>query len=322
MTTRLTSLVALALAGACLVGCGDDDVGPVDGGGGTDLGPVMAVCPATAPAPMNQMGACCSRMSNSGRLDAPELRLAALRLTQPSGTLSGAVLRGLLNKSFDAERFNWLIQLSGAPTGDGPVMVKTGYGERAMDGTFAFTMGSAPMPGDVNRWNPITVTGALTGNSLSTPAYVGSGPLTIPVFDETNPDLLVVELPVFGLTLVDAPLTEGRSCVGLRTATNYDTGAGGELSAFIRVEDAKARMVTVPPTLNATLCAVIAGSLTDAAYCDAAQAMWATKPNSLCTATGCVANATGMMDQCDPSTTCNGWELRGEFAGQGVEITN
>ena len=42
MTTRLTSLVALALAGAFLVGCGDDDVGPGPGVdmGVVDMGPV------------------------------------------------------------------------------------------------------------------------------------------------------------------------------------------------------------------------------------------------------------------------------------------
>ena len=330
MTTRLTSLVALALAGAFLFGCGDDDAGPVgvDMGAGSDLGPVTPICPSDAPAPDNQMGACCWRASNATRLDAPELRLAALRLTAPMGsTLTSPILRGILNKSFDGERFNWLIQATGAPTtGNGPVTIRTGYGERATNGTFAFTMGEAPAPGDVNRWDPITVTGTMTGETISTPASDGAVPLTIPVFDEADPTLLVVELPVFGLELVNAPLSEDRSCIGLRNTTSYTTADGGDLRAYIRVEDARTRMVVVPPSLSATLCAVIAGSLTMSTYCDMPQSEWLAKPNSLCNATGCEANTVGATDVCDPTMSgaggCNAWELLGEFAAQGVDITN
>ncbi len=327
MTNRLTSLVALGLAGALFMGCGDDDA-PVDMGGGTDAGPVAPVCPTTAPSPANQMGACCSRASNAGRLEAPELRLAALRLTAPAGTLTGAVLRGVLNKSFDSELFNWLIQGSGAPvSGDGPVTIRTGYGERSADGTFRFTSGAAPAAGgDPSRWDPVTVVGAMTGETLSTPAYEGSGPLTVPVYDENDPTLLVVELPIFGLSLLNATLSEDRSCVGSRGSANYNTATGGRLRAFIRVSDAKTRMVTVGTAVNAPLCAIIAGSLTDAAYCDSPQSGWTAKPNSLCGATGCEANTAGMTDVCDPGSTaangCNAWELLGEFAAQGVEITN
>lgn len=329
MTTRLTSLVALALAGAFLVGCGDDDVTPtppVDAGPGTDLGPVTPVCPDTAPAPANQTGACCLRASNADRPTAPELRLAALRLTAPTGSpLISATVRGLLNGAFDAESFNWLIQLADAPaSGDGPATVRTGFGVRAADGTFAFTLGGAPTPGDVNRWDPISVTGAVASESLSTAPYVGSGPLTIPVFDKTDPTLLVVELPVYNLELVSAPMTDGRSCVGTRGTASYDTASGGVLRAYIRVEDAKARHVSVPPTLDTTLCALVAGSLSNATYCDDPQSGWMAKPNALCDAVTftCHTNAAGMTDVCDPATTCNAWELLGEFAAQGVEITN
>jgi len=298
-------------------------------GVGTDLGPVTPVCPSAAPAPDNQMGACCSRLSNATRLAAPELRLAALRLTAPMGsTLTSTLLRGVLNTSFDGERFNWLIQATGAPTtGNGPVTIRTGYGARAADGTFAFTMGIAPAGGgSVDRWDPITVTGTMTGESFSSPAYVGAGPLTIPVFDEVDPTLLVVELPVFGLELLSAPLTEGRSCVGSRGTSTYNTMAGGTLRAFIRVEDALTRRVVVPPSIDATLCAIIAGPLDDPAYCEMPRSAWDAKPNSLCVATGCQANTTGMTNICDPMISgaggCNAWELLGEFAAQGVDITN
>lgn len=324
MTTRLTSMVALALAGACLVGCGDDDVAVDMGTPPMDMGPVVPVCPATAPAPMNQMGACCSRLTNADRLTAPELRLASLRLSAPVGSpLVTSAVRGLLNKAFDAETFNWLIQLSGAPaTGDGPLMVRTGFGQRATDGTFAFAIGGAPMPGDVTRWDPITVDGTMTAESFSTPAYVGTGPLTIPVFDDLDPTRVVVELPVFGLELLSAPLTEDRTCVGSRGAAAYDTATGGRLKAFIRVADSRSLMVVVPPTLDTSLCALIAGSLTDALYCDQTQDMWNAKPNALCGATSCESNASGMTDICDPDTTCNAWTLLGEFAAQGVDISN
>jgi hypothetical protein len=328
MTIRLTSLVALALAGAFVVGCGDDDVpAPVDGGG-TDSGPVLPVCPASAPAPAVDANACCWRASNATRATAPELRLAALRLTAPTGSpLVSSTVRGLLNGAFDAETFNWLVALSAAPAvgTDGTVSVQTGFGQRATDGTFAFAVGGAPTTGggDPNRWDPITVAGHMTGESLSTEPYVGAGPLTIPVFSSTDPTLLLVELPIYSLTLLSAPLTADRTCVGTRGTTSYDTAAGGVLSAYIRVEDARTLQVSVPPTLDTTLCALVAGALADATYCDGPQSGWTAKPNALCDATTfiCETNPAGTTSVCDPATTCNAWELRGEFAAQGVEIT-
>jgi hypothetical protein len=325
MKNRRISLVALALAGAFMVGCGDDDA-PIDMGG-TDAGPPVPVCPATAPPPDNQMGACCARVSNADRLDAPEMRLAGLRLTAPSGTLTGSIIRGILNKAFDNETFNWLIQASGAPmSGDGPVMIRTGYGVRDADGTYAFAIGSAPVAGgDAARWDPITVTGAMSGETLTTPPYQGAGPLTVPVFDEEDPTRVVVELPLFSLALTEATLTEGRTCLGTRGSSSYNTATGGRLRAFFRVEDARVRTVTVGTAVNAPLCAIIAGSLTDAAYCDQPQSAWTAKPNSLCNDTGCDSNTAGMMDVCDPSggmNGCNAWEVLGEFAAQGVEVTN
>jgi hypothetical protein len=326
MTIRLTSLVALALAGAFVVGCGDDDVpAPVDGGG-TDSGPVVPVCPATSPTPAVDANACCWRASNADRAAAPELRLAALRLTAPAGSpLVSSTMRSLLNGAFDAETFNWLVAVSAAPAvgTDGTASVQTGFGQRATDGTFAFAVGSAPTPGDVNRWNPITVAGHVTGESLSTEPYVGAGPLTIPVFSSTDPTQLLVELPIYSLTLVSAPLTENRTCVGSRGTSSYNTAAGGVLSAYIRVEDARTLQVSVPPAVDTTLCALVAGDLTHATYCDGPQSGWAAKPNALCNATTfiCETNPTGTTSVCNPDSDCNAWELRGEFAAQGVEIT-
>ncbi|MBZ0116524.1 MAG: hypothetical protein K8H88_06010, partial [Sandaracinaceae bacterium] len=65
----------------------------------------------------------------------------------------------------------------------------------------------------------------------------------------------------------------------------------------------------------------VAGDLT-ATYCDRPQSEWRVKPDSLCDATSCAQNTPGMMDVCDPDTTCNAWYLVAEFAAAGVEITN
>jgi hypothetical protein len=165
----------------------------------------------------------------------------------------------------------------------------------------------------------------MSGETLTTPPYQGAGPLTVPVFDEEDPTRVVVELPLFSLALTEATLTEGRTCLGTRGSSSYNTATGGRLRAFFRVEDARVRTVTVGTAVNAPLCAIIAGSLTDAAYCDQPQSAWTAKPNSLCNDTGCDSNTAGMMDVCDPSggmNGCNAWEVLGEFAAQGVEVTN
>ena len=338
-TKTMHASFSLALAGGlALAGCGDS--GPTDGGGtdagvdmttpgegGVDMG-VAATCPDTAPGPANQMGGCCWRASNATRLTMPTFRLAALKLTAPSGTLSGAVVGGLLQQGFDAETFNWIIDLSGAPTtGVGDGMIKTGYGERNdADGTFAFVNGIAPAPGDVNRWNPVMEAAHFDGETVTTAPYPGV--ITIPSFDAMMPSHpLLVEFPIYNLQLLSMPMTESRSCVGSR-GTRWLTASGGRISAYIRVSDAKDRMIVYPP-INTSLCGVIAGNLADTTYCDGAQSGWTTKPDSLCTGTTCTANTTGMMDVCDPATPegmtgaggkpgCSAWHLLGEFVAQGV----
>jgi hypothetical protein len=289
------------------------------------MGPGTVTCPMTAPPPANQMGPCCARASNASRLDAVELRLAAIRLRAPNGTLTSGALRALLNQAFDAETFNWLIQTVGAPTsGNGPATIRTGYGKRAADGTFSFAMGEAPPEGgDPARWDPLEVMGTFTGDTFSAPPLPGV--LIVPVFNDMTGEL-IVELPLYNLAITEATLTEGRTCIGRRLATNYDTSAG-TIEAYIRVADARARRVVYGTTLNASLCAIIAGSLADPNYCtDRPQAMWMAKPDALCAdGSACRANAAGMTDVCDPDTDgeggCNAWRLVGEIAAQGVEIT-
>jgi hypothetical protein len=319
-----TLLAALASGAGALAACGDDDGGdapppPADMGTGT------VTCPMTAPPPANQMGPCCARASNAGRLDAVELRLAGIRLRAPSGTLTSGALRTLLNQSFDAESFNWLIQTVGAPTsGSGPATIRTGYGKRAADGTFSFAMGEAPAAGgDPARWDPLEVMGAFDGETFSAPPL--SGVLIVPVFNDMTGEL-IVELPLYNLAITSATLSEQRTCIGRRMTANYDTSAGN-IEAYIRVADARARQVVYGTTLNASLCAIIAGSLTEPTYCDdRPQAMWGAKPDSLCSDGGaCRTNAMGMTDVCDPDVAgeggCNAWRLVGEIAAQGVEIT-
>lgn len=351
--------ICLALVGGlAAAGCGGSgdatdsgvaDTGATDGGGMTDGGtcndpdsavfdlgtPPAGNCPPPmSPDPMNQMGSCCWRQNNMSQLTAPTFRLAALQITSPGGTLSSALVRGLLQQGFDAETFNWLIQLTGVPTtGSGTAMLKTGYGIRAADGSFTYQMGGAPAPGDPNRWDPVMAMANVNGEVVTSTPY--NGLITVPSFDSMStmvPPPLLIEFPISNLELLALPMSEMRSCVGVRSLDTWAVGGGGRLSAFIRVSEAKPRPLNYS-TLHTTLCGVIAGSLTNAAYCDAPQAGWTTKPDSICTTTSCMQN-TCATTVCDPLTDnpdgttigaggkpgCNAWHLLGSFVAQGVTV--
>jgi hypothetical protein len=169
----------------------------------------------------------------------------------------------------------------------------------------------------------------VTGENVTTTAY--NGLITVPSFDSSMPSHpLLIEFPIYGLQLLAFPMSENRSCVGARSGATWQSGGGGRLSAFIRVADAKPRPLDYA-TLHTTLCGVIAGSLMDATYCDATpQAMWMTKPDALCGASGCMQN-TCAATVCDPATPdgmmgagglpgCNAWHLLGSFVAQGVTV--
>src|SRR5687768_16128203 len=82
-----------------------------DGGGGVDSGMVVpppVPCPRSAPPPP-QMGACCWRASNAGRLNAPELRMAGLSVSAPP-SLTSPIVGSLISAALDEERFNWLLR--------------------------------------------------------------------------------------------------------------------------------------------------------------------------------------------------------------------
>jgi len=326
--TRTAWIVLAATLASMAIGCGDDDgVTPMDGGmDGSSTGPT---CPPMAPEPHDQIGACCSRAVNDARLDNPELRLSGIRVLSPS-TLANTIIRGLLSGALDEERFNWLIRLEGAPTsGMGPVSIKTGLGFRGMDGTFAYAMGNAPGPGPVDRWDPKTFMGTMDGEMFTAPRATET--VTIPIFndpDDAGVTTVLLELPIFGLQLASATLSENRSCVGVRNPASYDTSMA-HLSGFLKVEDTLDGQIHLSASLTASLCMIIAGMSSMPGNCrdmDMAgmplypQSGWMQKPDSLC-GTSCVSN-TETPGTCDPDTTCNAWELSADFAAQGVEISN
>jgi hypothetical protein len=276
----------------------------MDMDGGTDAGPSNP-CPPGAPDRDELMGACCYRVTNSTRQDAPELRLASLDITSPS-SLDNVIVAGLLTPALDEERFNWLVRL--AITGT-DVSAEMGYGHRNPDGSFTFLNGEAPGT-DPNRWDPVTIAGSLDGENVTAPAIDGA--MVLPVFDsEGNPTL---ELPLSNLALEKMVLSEDRSCVGARTGSVYNS-MDGQVSGFIRVTDAQGIPIT---ELSTTLCNFVA-KLGEGEDCGAtAQASWMVKPDSICDTTTC-STGTGA---CDPDSDCNAWQIQAGFAAQGVEITD
>lgn len=312
-------LVAIGCGGTSMPGMdggGGQDGGGQDGGGATPDAQSAAVCPTGAPLASEQTLPCCYRRSNADQLAAPEMRLTFVDIVEPADSnLSGATIRGALNTSIRDEEFNWLLRMEGGAA-DGPVTIVTGYGLRTSDvapSTYAFS--GPPNP---DRWNPVSIPATLAGEMVSSNVLEGS--ITVPVLDENGVDVQL-ELVLRSLQILEATMTEQRSCIGTKVGgapQRFDPA--GRLAAFIEVAPSRTGVISLPG-LTTSVCSAVAGDLT-ATYCDRPQSEWRVKPDSLCDATSCAQNTPGMMDVCDPDTTCNAWYLVAEFAAAGVEITN
>jgi hypothetical protein len=328
MKKLLLVVFALMLAASC----GDDSSMPMDGGSDTGT---SSLCPV----PGEQMGACCYRESNAANPDTPMMRVAGVEIATPP-SLATIVVTSLLVAALDDELFNWLIstEISGTDA-----TITTGYGVKNADGTFSFTMGTAPGPGDPNRWDPVTITGSIAGETVSAPEL--NQTLTVPVLDEDG-TTVTLELPLRNMSITMATLSEDRSTIGSRLPGGRWTSDQGQLQAYITVEDADAGILDVPDAMiYQSLCTFIAnmpaeggdcaaptdcttgydcveGTCTRPANCvDVAQSEdeWASKPDSLCDTSGCTQDP-GDGSVCDPGTTCNAWFISAGFAAQGVTI--
>ncbi len=326
----LTALAIGGLAVGCDNGGGGGTDGGTDGGATTDGGPcanvdpnttrpdpMCVMCPAmNTPAPEEQMGSCCYRHSNAG-VDTPEFRLTYIDITAPEGSpLTQSLLTSVLAQSMQEEHFNWLVRVGG--TSDGSVDLVTGFGRRQDDGTYQFSQGAAGSNGDPDTWCPVTMAGTLSGDSLTSQA--APSVVTVPIYDTTG-TTLQLELSLRQVQIDNATWGEDNSCVGWKLNLPYRYHTDATLSGYIDVASARDGMINVAP-ITTTVCSAIAGSLTDATYCDQDQSAWMVKPDSLCDDTGCMVNSAGMTDVCDPATTCNAWHIVADFAASGVDITN
>ncbi len=334
----MKKLCLMPLVLTLFMGCGDDSSPPSDGGtdATVDSAPPMGTCPV----PDEQMGPCCYYASNAESLDHPALRVAGVQITTPP-SLATIIVTTLLVDSLDRELFNWLIdtEISGTDAN-----ITTGYGIKNADGTFSFTMGTAPGPGDANRWDPISISGSIAGEVVSAP--VVSETLTVPVLDQDGMNV-TLELPLRNMTIEMATLSEDRSCIGQRLPGNRWTSTDGLLTAFITVEDADAGILDVPDAMiHQSLCTFIANMPATAGDCtmptdcpmgytcntdskcarpdnclDTPQNddTWSAKPDALCDTAGCTQDP-GDGSVCDPATTCNAWFISAGFAAQGVTI--
>lgn len=315
---RLSPLL-VALVAMLAIGCGDDspamdssvpDATPGDSATDTptDTPVVMANCPEVAPAFEELMGGCCWRASNADRPEAPEFRIAALKIDEPA-SLANTIVRQALNSALDEERFNWLISVEGAAA-DGTIQVTTGFGQRNTDNTFSYIMGGAPAPGDVDRWNPVTADATLAGESFNAEAFTNA--FTVPILEDDGV-AVVIELPLQAFQLVNLTMSEDRSCSGVRRPASYTTD-DAEINTYVTIADAMEGQVELPP-ISTSLCNFIAGMTSETGPCtDLPQGDWPVPPNALCDAGAC-------SDTCDAATTCNAWRIRGGFAAHGIEIT-
>jgi hypothetical protein len=324
-------VTALALGGGAL-GC-DSAVSTPDSGTTADTGPscpeapalpegtrpdTTAACPDEAPSPDEQMGSCCYRTSNADRQDAPEMRFTYLRLVAPVGSsLTSSTITQVLGQAMQDETFNWLFRVEGADS-DGPVNLVTGFGRRDdATGTYAFSSGAAG--GDPDAWCPVQIPATLSGDRVTSDPIQGA--VTVPIFDEDG-TTVQIELTLRQVAIEESSWGEDRSCVGWNLPRPLTYHPEGVLSGFIEVEPSRDARIDVG-TVNTTVCAAVAGSLSNGEYCnETPQTAWSVPPDSLCDDTGCRMNAPCETDVCDPGTTCNAWRIVGHFAAAGVEITN
>ncbi len=318
------SLLGVLALSACNNPQPANDTGPTttpDTGVPTDMGPVVVTCPSggTPPIPdsANQMGPCCYRVSQAAHESMPELRLRYLHIAAPMGSaLASSTTATLLNASLANETFNWLVRGSGNGS-DGPFTIQTGYGTRdSTAGTYAFST--------MTRYAPVTLNGTLTGEVVTTGADPGT--LVVPIFDPAG-TTLELELQLHNPEVVMSTFSENRSCIGTYMGRSVFS-TPGQLSGYLLVTESQSSLINVPPIM-AQLCTLIASSgftePTTGHYCDAAQSTWTVKPDSLCATGAACVHDDGTGSTCSHdgtgATPCNAWQLVGDFAAVGVEIT-
>lgn len=280
--------------------------------------PVTRMCPTTnVPDPDMQTLPCCYRDSQADTLSAPEMRLRYIEISSPAAPspLGGSAVQDILNTALQEETFNWLFRTTGADA-DGPIDIVSGFGRRnAATGTYRFSAGMADPAMDPDTYLPITLTANLTGETVTSAPVTDA--LTVPIFDEAG--LVVqIELVLHSVQILSTTLSESRSCIGSYVSRgNFDTAA--TLAGFIQVDEARMGTIMVAG-ISASLCGVVAGSITDAMYCETnPQSAWMVMPDSMCDAGGvCMRNGMGVT--CDPATTCNAWYLEADFAAVGIDI--
>jgi len=157
---------------------------------------------------------------------------------------------------------------------------------------------------------------------------VFDGALTVPVLNSAGTEVQL-ELILRNIRVLGGQLHTDRSCVGFVQGRGYATGA--VLDGFIEVATARGGEIVLPTGSSTTVCAAIAGDLSNATYCeDNDQSAWAVQPDSLCPETGaCTVNTGCEEDICDRAgdgdsglPACNAWRLVARFAAQGAEISN
>lgn len=299
---KLSPVAAMLLFLGCSDSSEDADASTRDSGD-SDLSTQIR-CPSSSPTPVeDQLGACCYRVANADRKAKAEFRVAGLDFVKPE-SLGNAVLDSIVATYIDGERFNWIWKLDGADQ-DGEITVQTGSSTRREDGSFEFASGSGAVP-----WGPVTFTATLTGESWT------GGPVKEPiaVLAYSTTTGLDAELPIREVTVSKALMSDDRNCIGSRGLTIYDTG-DGELSGFIRLDDAAKVDVSMGGLSPTPLCMLLLGLPSRDGECeDIPRSEWTYPPDAICDEVGCKDS------DCDPQTTCNAWLVHGKFAAQAVKV--
>ncbi len=296
--------VALSLLGgsfalAACSGGGGTNTNPGGGGGGGE-----DHCPMDAPNWDTMSGPCCALQSNSDRQDAPEFRMAALKLSTPS-TLATQLIDNLLKDVTATQLFNWAIRLDivgsdvTMTTGNG---IRNSYDVGATDDSIRFD--------DSGRYDIETLSGTISGDTVTMNPIVGTFVVPIVRSDGVTEQF---QLPLRDLHVKSFVMSENRTCVGTQDATDGFDYTQGQLEAYFTVEDTDAKEITLG-AISKTLCGFAAG-ISASRCANADKSTWSAKPDAKCGTSGsCVA--------CNyaEDNTCDAWKVVGQFGLMGVEI--
>lgn len=264
----------------------------------------------------------------------PNFILTQIDIQTPSVLQASGPIGSLLNSAIVQGTFFWGISLdftamtirTGALNNGVQPQPNNGF----LSSNFGYINGTAPMiagdPMSPRRWDPVSGTITVQGDTVTSNMV---SVIRVPVYDATDPTMVLTELPLRNLRMSNVRLSSNRNCVGTvgsaRSRFTFNTCGSNlwqtqdttmmpysQLDGDMTIADARSVVVA---SLHQDLCRLLAGA--DCAMTP--QAMWTgAQPDRLVDmATG---SSSTMCGNASGMTPCNAWHLNARFAAVAANI--